>query len=88
MNIATSLKIENNTVPISNIIPRGDNKKEKAEAVSKSLIDICEQKEISLVHHGNISMKIHLNKSRLHVNAYGKFAFVNNLRKIFKNFNR
>ena len=33
-------------------------------------------------------MKIHLNKSRLHVNAYGKFAFVNNLRNIFKNFNR
>ena len=40
VNIATSLKTENNTVVISNIVPRGDSKKEKAEAVNKLLVDI------------------------------------------------
>ena len=50
VNIATSLKTENKTVVISNIVPRGHSKKEKAEAVSKLLIDICEQKEIPLDH--------------------------------------
>ena len=34
VNISTSLKIENNTVVISNIVPRGDSQKEKAEAVT------------------------------------------------------
>ena len=66
---------------ISNIVPCGDSKKEKAEAVNKLLVDICEQKEIPLIDHGNISTKRHLNKSRLHLNAHGKSVFVKNLRK-------
>ena len=45
VNIAASLKTENNTVVISNIIARGDSKKEKAEAVNKLLVDICKQKK-------------------------------------------
>ena len=42
VNIVTSLKIENNSVVISNIVPRGDSKKEKVEAVNKLLVNICE----------------------------------------------
>ena len=45
VNIATSLKTEDNTFVISNIVPRGDNKKEKVEAVNKLLVYICEQKK-------------------------------------------
>ena len=81
------MKTENNTTVISNIVPRGDSKKEKAEAVNKLLVDICEQKEIPLIHHGNISTKRHLNKSKLHLNAHGKSVFVKNLRNFLKNFN-
>ena len=44
VNIATSLKTENNTVVISNIVTHGYSKKEKTEAVNKLLVDICEQK--------------------------------------------
>ena len=87
VNIATSLKAENNTVVVSNIVPNGDRKKEEAEAVNKLLVDIYEQKEIPLVDDGNINTKKHLNKSRLYLNAYGKSAFVKNLRNYFKNFN-
>ena len=35
VNITTTLKTENDTVVISNIKPRGDNKEEKGEAVNK-----------------------------------------------------
>ena len=87
VNIATSLKTENKTVVISNIVPRGDSKKEKAEAVNKLLVDICKHKEIPLVDHSNISTKRHLNKCRLHLNVHGKSVFVKNLRNFFKNFN-
>ena len=87
VNIATSSKAENNTVVISNIVPRGDSKKEKAKAVNKLLVDICEQKEIPLIDHGNINTKRHLNKSKLHINMHGKSIFVKNLRNFFKTFN-
>ena len=45
-NIVTSLKTENNTVVISNIVLRGDSKKkEKTEAVNKFLVGIYQQKK-------------------------------------------
>ena len=86
-NIATSLKTENSTVVISNIVPRGDSRKEKVEAVSKLLVDNCERKEVPLIDHENINTKRHLNKSRLHLNAHGKSVFVRNLRNFLNSFN-
>ena len=83
VNIATSLKTENSAAMISNIVPRGDSRKEKAEAINKLLVDFCEEKEMPLVDHGNISTKRHLNKSRLHLNAHGRSVFVKNLRIFF-----
>ena len=79
VNIAPSLKTENNTVEISNIVQRGDSKKEKAEAVNKLLV------RLQLTNHGNISMKRRLNTSKLHLNAHGKSVFVKNLTNFFKN---
>ena len=79
VNIAPSLKTENNTVEISNIVPRGDSKKEKAEAVNKLLV------RLQLTNHGNISMKRHLNTSKLHLNAHGQSVFVKNLTNFLKN---
>ena len=73
VNIATSLKTENNTVVISNTVPR--RKKEKTEAVNKLLIDSCEHKEIPLIDHGHINTKRHFNKSRRHLNPHGKSIF-------------
>ena len=87
VNIAKSLKTENSAVVILHIVTRGDSKKENAEAVNKLLVDICEQKEILLVDHGNINTKKHLNKSRLHLNVHGKSVFVKKLINFFKNFN-
>ena len=77
---------------ISNIVPRGNRKIKKVEAVNKLLFNICKQKEIPLVglplvSHGNVSTKIHLNKSRQYLNAHGKSVFAKNLRNFFKNFN-
>ena len=81
------MKTKNNRDVILNVAPRGDSKKEKEEAVNKLLVDICEQKEIPLTDHGNISTKRHLNKSKLHLNEHCKSVFVKNLRNLLKNFN-
>lgn len=66
---------------ISNIVPSGDSKKEKTEAVSQLLVDICEKKEIPMVDHGNINTKIHFKKA-----DYILMLMVNllNLLKIFR----
>ena len=66
---------------ISNIVPSGDSKKEKTEAVSQLLVDICEQKEIPMVDHDNINTKIHFKKA-----DYILMLMVNllNLLKIFR----
>ena len=74
-------KTENNTNAISNIVPSGDSKKGKTEAVSQLLVDICEQKEIPMVDHGNINTKIHFKKA-----DYILMLIVNllNLLKIFR----
>ena len=85
VNIATSLKTENNTVVTSNIVPRGDSKKEKTEAVNKLLVNICEQKEIPLIDHGNISTERHLNKSKLHLNGMVNLFLLKTLEIFLKN---
>ena len=87
VNIVTSLKTENNTVVILIIVLHIDSKKEKEEAVNKLLVNICQQKEISVIDHDDINTKRHLNKSRLHLNAHTKSVFAKNLRRFFKNFN-
>ena len=87
VNIVTSLKTKNNTVVISNIVLHGDSKKEKEEAVNKLLVNICQQKETSVIDHDDINTKRHLNKSRLHLDAHAKSVFVKNLRRFLKNFN-
>ena len=72
---------------ISNIVPRGDSKKEKAEAVNKLLVNnVFQQKEIH-VGHGNINTKRHLKKNKLHHNAHNESVFIKNFRIFFKNLN-
>ena len=87
VNIVTSLKTENNTAVISNIVLHGDSEKEKQETVNKLLVDICQQKEISLIDHDNINTKRHLNKSILHLHAHEKSVLVKNLKSFLTNFN-
>ena len=45
VNIATFLKIENNTVLISNIIPRGNNKKEKQKQLANHWLTSANRKK-------------------------------------------
>ena len=68
----------------SNIVPCGDSKIRKVEAVNKLLVNICKQKEIPLADHGNVTTKIHLNKSRQYLNVHGKSVFVKNLKNFLK----
>ena len=83
---AESIKKEDNNVKLSAIVPRGDKLNEKAEKVNSLLEKACNQKQIDLIMHSNINTKRHLNRSRLHLNGYGKSIFIRNIRNYLTNF--
>ena len=84
---AESIKKEDNNVVLSAIVPRGNKLNEKAEKVNSLLEKACNQKQIDLIMHSNINTKRHLNRSRLHLNGYGKSIVIRNIRNYLTNFN-
>ena len=82
---AESLKTEDNNVILSAIVPRGDKLNEKAEEVNNLLEKACYQKQIGLIKHSSINTKRHLNRSKLHLNGYGKAISIRNIRNYLTN---
>ena len=67
-------------------MPRGDKNNEKAEKAIKIINDACVQRNIPMTNHTNINSKRHLNRSKLHLNGYGKSIFIRNLKYFLKDF--
>ena len=67
LNLATTYKMDTNSVFISGIAPRSDKLNEKASKVSSIL------RHESNVRNINISSRFHCNRSGLHLNYYGIF---------------
>ena len=86
LETAESIKKEDNNVVLSAIVPRVDKLNEKAEKVNSLLEKAFNQKQIDLIMHSNINTKRHLNRSRLHLNGYGKSIFIRNIRNYLTNF--
>ena len=71
MELALTLKYENNKILMSLIVPRNDNINNKANEVNSRLIHMCAERNISYIDHTNsVQAKNHLNESKLHFNRY------------------
>ena len=82
IELANSLKNDNNTIHISVIVPRNDNLNNKANEVNSRLINMCRQRELQIINHSEtIDPTKHLNESNLHLNRYGSNVFFNNFKK-------
>ena len=88
LNLANSLKLDNNTVIVSGIVPRDDENKKKADEVNIILEELCNANNVGMISHRNINPKRHLNRSRLHLNDAGVSLFVRNFRDFLNNFDR
>ena len=88
LNLANSLKLDNNTVIVSSIVPRDDENKKKADEVNIILEELCNANDVGMISHRNINPKRHLNRSRLHLNDAGVSLFVRNFRDFLNNFDR
>ena len=76
----SSLKNDDNTVTVSGIVPRLDDLNNKANEVSRHLVLMCREKNISfLSSEESIDPSKHLNESKLHLNSNGIKIFEENL---------
>ena len=64
IDLATSLKNDDNTVTVSGIIPRLDDLNDKANKVNRRLVLMCKKRNISFLSHDeSIDSSKHLNES-------------------------
>ena len=61
VDIFSSLKTDSNTIIFSNIVPRGDKNKDKAEKAIQIINNVYAQRSISAIKHTNANSKRHLN---------------------------
>ena len=85
IDVAKSTQSDSRIVSTSGIAPRNDNFNIKAMEVNKELWKMCDKKKLLFLSHSNISPKIHLNKSKLHLNPNCYEKLGKNLANFIKN---
>ena len=86
--LATSLKNDDNTVTIYGVVPRLDDLNNKANEVSRRLVLMCKERNISFLSHDeSIDPSKHLNKSKLHLNNSGIKIFAENFSRFLVKLN-
>ena len=72
IDLATTLKNDDNTVTVSGTVPRLDDLNNKATEVNCRLVLMCKERNISVLSHDeSIDPSKHLNESKLHLNSNG-----------------
>ena len=72
IDLATSLKNNDNFVTVSGIVPRLDDLNNKANEVNRRPVLMCKERNVSfLSHEESIDPSKHLNESKLHLNRNG-----------------
>ena len=86
LHLAKSLKLNNNTVFVANIVPRDDAYKKKVDEVNVKLEKLCTVNDIEIISHKRVNPKRHLNRDRLHFNDCEVSVFVRYFRVFLNNF--
>ena len=88
IDLATSLKDDDNTVTVSGIVPRLDDLNNKATEVNRRLVLMCKERNISFLSHDeSIDPSKHLNESKLHLNSNGIKIFAENFSRFLVKLN-
>ena len=88
IDLATSLKNDDNTVTVSGIVPRLGDLDNKANEVNRRLVLMCKERNISFLSHDeSIDPSKHLNESKLHLNNSGIKIFAENFSKFLVKLN-
>ena len=88
IDLATSLKNDDNTVTVSGIVPRFDDLNCKATEVNCRLVLMFKERNISFLSHDeSIDPCKHLNESKLHLNSNGIKIFAENFSRFLVKLN-
>ena len=88
IDLATSLKNDDNTVTVSGIVPRLDHLNNKANEVNRRLVLMYKERNISFLSHDeSIDPSKHLNESKLHLNSNGIKIFAEDFSKFLVKLN-
>ena len=88
IDLAASLKNDDNTVTVSGIVPRVDDLNNKANEVNRRLVLLCKERNISFLSHDeSIDPSKHLNESKLHLNSNGIKIFAENFSRFLVKLN-
>ena len=71
IDAAKNSQSDSRIVSISGIVPRNNNFNIKATEVNKELSKMGDKEKLLFLRYSNINLKIHLNKSKLHLNHNG-----------------
>ena len=89
--LAKTLKADENTVYVSGIIKRDDDKMNaRISNVNKALKELCGEADFPFIDNSNIEVDHHLNRSGLHLNHFGHAKLAFNIISALRNwyFNR
>ena len=88
IDLATSLKNDDNTVTVSGIVPRLDDLNNKANEMNRRLVLMCKERNISFLSHDKSNdLSKHLNESKLHLNNNGIQIFPENFSRFLVKLN-
>ena len=88
IDLARSLKNDDNTVIVSGIIPRLDDLNNKANEVNRRLVLMCKERNISFLSHDeSIDPSKRLNERKLHLNSNGIKIFLENFSRFLVKLN-
>ena len=80
MDLTASLKNNDNSVIVSDIVPRFDSLNNKATEVNNGLVLMCAERNIPFISHSeSIDSSKHRNESKLHLNFNGVKVFAENI---------
>ena len=88
IDLAKSLKNDDNTVTVFDIVPRLDDLNNKANEVNSCLVLLCNERNKSFLSHDeSIDPSKHLNESKLHLNSNGIKSFAGKFSKFLAKLN-
>lgn len=73
------------SVIVSSITSRDDKHHDKVAEVNSTLKVMCQERNIGYIDNSNILPKLHLNRSKLHLNRKGSSMLARNFKEVYSN---
>ena len=85
IDLAKSIKRQENDITISSIVARGDHLNDKANETNNILKSLCYKNNFDFINNSNMWPNRHLSRDNLHLNLYGTQTLTKNFCNFISN---